>query len=98
MLAPSLVSLNTMPDVTATAPPKVTPLESVTVTEPISVPIVPLTSTVPRVLITTLLEIPPRVPAISLTVIAAGPPLPNVNVTPSLRVRRPKATVLLGLL
>ena len=80
-----------------TAPANVTPFESVTVTDPISVPIVPLISTVPRLLIIMLLELPPAVPEINFTVIAAVPPLPRVNVTPSSRVKRPNATVLFGL-
>ena len=96
MLSPSLVSLSRIDDPTVTAPANVTPFELVTVTDPMSVPIVPLTTTVPRVLITTLLAAPPRVPEISFTVIAAGPPLPSVNVTPSSSVSRPNATVLFG--
>ena len=72
-----------------TAPPNVAPPEFVNVNVPISVPIAPVTLTVPVVLSTTSDAAPPAVPVIEAIVIEPELPLPTRSVTPS-----PKMTLL----
>ena len=90
--------------VAATVLLKVVPPEFVIVMVPMSVPMAPITPTVPTELIvifdlpSNAPVVPPAVPDIDLTEIKPGPPLPKVRVTLSPKVIAPNMTSTFGLL
>ena len=70
-----------------TAPVSVVPPEFVTVSVPMSVPMVPLTVTAPVTLMVTFDAVLPAVPAMLVRLTPPEPPVPSVRVTLSARVQ-----------